>query len=210
MAAAAGSLGVDVGRVTHVDVVRRSLDARQRPPVYVLKVRAWVDQPPGPTAAWALALPDVTHAPPALIVGAGPAGLFAALRLIEGGMKPILLERGRDVRTRRLDVARLNRDGTVDPESNYCFGEGGAGTFSDGKLYTRATKRGEVRRILQILVQHGASPDILVDAHPHIGTNRLPQVVQRLRETIVGHGGEIHFGTRVDDLVRDRGRALPA
>ncbi|MFN2426684.1 MAG: NAD(P)/FAD-dependent oxidoreductase [Candidatus Binatia bacterium] len=136
-------------------------------------------------------------------VGAGPAGLFAALRLIEGGRRPVVLERGKDVRARRFDVAALSREGLVNPESNYCFGEGGAGTFSDGKLYTRSTKRGEVSRILNILAAHGASPDILVDAHPHIGTNRLPGVVQAMRETIVEHGGEVHFGVRVDGLVRE-------
>ena len=135
-----------------------------------------------------------------IVVGAGPAGLFAALRLIEGGMRPLVLERGRDVRGRRRDVARLNREGIVDPESNYCFGEGGAGTFSDGKLYTRSTKRGGVERVLRILVQHGAPPDVLVDAHPHVGTNRLPGVVHALRETIVAHGGEVRFEARVDDL----------
>ena len=201
-AAAARRLGVAASRLTRVTVEHRSLDARKRPPVYVLRVRAWVDEAPVDAPPWRLQLGDVRAAPPAIVVGAGPAGLFAALRLIEGGLRPIVLERGRDVRGRRFDVAQLNREGLVDPESNYCFGEGGAGTFSDGKLYTRATKRGEVRRILQILVQHGAPPDVLVDAHPHIGTNRLPGVVQALRATIVAHGGEVRFETRVDDLVR--------
>ena len=198
--AAAGRLGVSASRVTRVAVARRSLDARRRPPVYVLRVRVWVDETPAAEPGWQLRLGQVDHAPPVVIVGAGPAGLFAALRLIEGGLKPILLERGKDVRGRRLDVARLNREGVVDGESNYCFGEGGAGTFSDGKLYTRSTKRGDVRRVLRVLVQHGACPDILVDAHPHIGTNRLPGVVQALRDTIVAHGGEVRFGTRVSDL----------
>jgi uncharacterized FAD-dependent dehydrogenase len=187
-------------------VVRRSIDARRRPPAYVMRVRVWVDEAPPAEPEWRLELRDVRHAAPAVIVGAGPAGLFAALRLIEGGLRPIVLERGRDVRGRRLDVARLNREGLVDPESNYCFGEGGAGTFSDGKLYTRSTKRGDVERILRILVQHGAPPDILVDAHPHIGTNRLPAVVQALRRTIVEQGGEVRFGARVIDLVVAGGR----
>lgn len=193
---------MSASRVTHASVQRRSVDARKRPPVYALRVRAWVDEVPAAELPWALSLGDVSHATPVVVVGSGPAGLFAALRLIECGLRPIVLERGRDVRGRRRDVAVLNRDGVVNPESNYCFGEGGAGTFSDGKLYTRATKRGEVRRILQILVQHGASADILVDAHPHIGTNRLPGVVQALRETIVACGGVVRFETRVDDLIR--------
>lgn len=206
--AVARQLGVPAARVTQVAVERRSIDARRRPPAYVLRVDAWVDEAPAPAPAWRLRLRDVRDAEPVVIVGAGPAGLFAALRLIEGGLRPIVLERGKDVRGRRLDVARLNREGIVDPESNYCFGEGGAGTFSDGKLYTRSTKRGEVRRVLRILVQLGAPPDILVDAHPHIGTNRLPRVVQALRETIVAHGAAVRFGSRVDDLVVAGGRIV--
>jgi hypothetical protein len=200
-AAVAERLGVPAASLTHVTTLRRSIDARSRTPHFVLRVRAWVDETPAPEPEWRLPLRDVHAAPPVIVVGAGPAGLFAALRLIEGGRRPIVLERGKDVRGRRLDVARLNRDGLVDPESNYCFGEGGAGTFSDGKLYTRARKRGEVERILRILVAHGAPADILVDAHPHVGTNRLPGVVQALRATIVAYGGVVRFGCRVDDLV---------
>jgi uncharacterized FAD-dependent dehydrogenase len=199
--AAARRAGVEASRVLATAVVRRSIDARRRPPVYALRVRVWVDEPPAPEPEWRLGLADVRRAAPAVIVGAGPAGLFAALRLIEGGLRPIVLERGRDVRRRRLDVALLNREGIVDPESNYCFGEGGAGTFSDGKLYTRSTKRGDVERILRILVQHGAPAEILVDAHPHIGTNRLPGVVQALCRTIVAHGGEVRFDARMTDLI---------
>jgi hypothetical protein len=197
--AVAHGLGIAVSSLAHVAIVRRSIDARGAP-VVVLRVRAWIDEAPVPETPWRLELRDVRAAPPAVVVGAGPAGLFAAIRLIEGGVRPIVLERGRDVRGRRHDVARLNRHGIVDPESNYCFGEGGAGTFSDGKLYTRSTKRGPVERVLRILVAHGAPPDILVDAHPHVGTNRLPGVVERLRETIVAHGGEMRFGVRVDGL----------
>ncbi|MFT4569394.1 MAG: putative FAD-dependent dehydrogenase [Hyphomicrobiaceae bacterium] len=200
--AAARKIGVSPSRITAVVPIRRSIDARKRPIVFMFRVRVWVDEPPAPEAPLRLDLPEVTNGDPVVIVGAGPAGLFAALRLIEGGLRPILLERGKAVRPRRFDIARLARGGQVDPESNYCFGEGGAGTFSDGKLYTRAKKRGQPQRILEMLVLHGASPDILVDAHPHIGTNRLPAVVEALRETIINHGGEIHFGARVTELER--------
>jgi uncharacterized FAD-dependent dehydrogenase len=146
-------------------------------------------------------LHNVANAKPVIIVGFGPAGIFAALRLIELGMKPIVLERGKDVRARRRDLAVLNKEGIVNPESNYCFGEGGAGTFSDGKLYTRSHKRGDVKKILQILISHGATRDIMIDAHPHIGTNKLPQIIASMRETIEAHGGEVHFEKRVDDIV---------
>ena len=200
---AARLAGVSPSRVRAATVLRRSLDARPRQPVWQLRVRLWIDEDPEPPRLVELELRDVRAARPVVIVGAGPAGLFAAIRLIEGGLRPIVLERGRDVRGRRFDVARLSRDGIVDPESNYCFGEGGAGTFSDGKLYTRSKKRGDVERVLEILVRHGASADILVDAHPHVGTNRLPKVVEALRATITECGGEVRFGARVTGLVRD-------
>jgi uncharacterized FAD-dependent dehydrogenase len=144
---------------------------------------------------------DVSNARQVVIVGAGPAGLFAAIKLIESGIKPIILERGKDVQTRRRDLAAINKEHIVNPDSNYCFGEGGAGTYSDGKLYTRSTKRGDVRRILEILVAHGAKEDILFDAHPHIGTNKLPKLIASLRESIISAGGEIHFDKRVTDLI---------
>lgn len=148
---------------------------------------------------------DVTHAPQIIIVGAGPAGLFAALRLIEAGVKPIVLDRGKDVQARRRDIAAINKQQIVNPESNYCFGEGGAGTYSDGKLYTRSKKRGDINRILEILVAHGATEEILFDAHPHIGTNKLPKLVAALREKIIACGGEVHFNTKVTDLLLQNG-----
>jgi uncharacterized FAD-dependent dehydrogenase len=201
----AHALDVPLRSITHLTVVRRSLDARRAPPAWVLRVRAWVDEMPRAAPAPSRPWRDVRGAEPAVVVGAGPAGLFAALALLEHGIRPIVLERGRDVRGRRHDIARVNREGLVDPDSNYCFGEGGAGTFSDGKLYTRATKRGEVRRVLEVLVAHGAPADVLIDTHPHVGTNRLPRVVEALRETIVGAGGEVRFGTRVEDLLLANG-----
>jgi len=180
---------------------RQSIDARGRQVRVHVDADVFVKEEPTPLINNGLQYPDVSQAPQAIVVGAGPAGLFAALRLIELGIKPIVLERGGDVRARRRDLAAINKDHVVNPESNYCFGEGGAGTYSDGKLYTRSTKRGDVRRILEILVAHGATDQILVDAHPHIGTNKLPAVVAALRQSILEAGGEVHFDTKVVDLV---------
>lgn len=196
-------LGISPRHITGVELLRRSIDARKRPPVYLLQFKVWVNEPQQPEspAEATISLKNVGNSQPVIIVGFGPAGMFAALRLIELGLKPMVLERGKDVRARRRDLAAINKEGSVDPDSNYCFGEGGAGTFSDGKLYTRSKKRGDTRRVLEILVQHGATRDILIDAHPHIGTNKLPQIISSMRESILAHGGEIHFGQRVEDIV---------
>lgn len=194
--------GINIERIKALKVVKRSIDARQRRVVVNLTVRLWVDEEPSTTSVVCpekyLPVPDDT--PQAIVVGAGPAGLFAALRLIQEGVRPIVLERGKNVEDRAADMARIARDNTVDPDSNYCFGEGGAGAYSDGKLFTRSKKRGPVEKILHILAQHGAKEEILVDAHPHIGTDRLPKVVKAIRETIIRCGGEVHFSTRVERL----------
>lgn len=200
---AARMLGVDSLRVRRVDVLRRSIDARRRHVTVNLTLGVHVDEIDHaarlyePTVFPTLA----DDAPTAIIVGAGPAGLFAALRLIESGVRPIVLERGKNVDERRRDMARISREGVVDPDSNYCFGEGGAGAYSDGKLYTRSKKRGPVDTVLRWFCQHGASSDILVDAHPHIGTDRLPEVIKAMRGTIERCGGEVHFGTRVERIL---------
>lgn len=197
---AAKAAGIKPGDVTAVRLLRRTIDARQRRVMVNLKVRLYAREP-APDVELPMPLPQYTPlrqgAPVAIVVGAGPAGLCAALRLIELGVKPIVLERGKDVDSRRRDMAAISRDGVVNPDSNYCFGEGGAGAFSDGKLYTRSKKRGSIDKILTVLYTHGASPDILVDAHPHIGTDRLPGVIKNMRQSIINAGGEVHFDTRV-------------
>jgi uncharacterized protein len=202
----AARLGVSADRIQAVEPLRRSIDARGRSPRIVLRVQAWVDEPFSPTRLPALPMRDVQHAPPIHIVGFGSAGLFAALEAIVQGYRPVVIERGKEVRPRRRDLAALTKAGVVDPDSNYCFGEGGAGTFSDGKLYTRSTKRGDTRAVLETLVQFGATPDILVDAHPHIGTNKLPGIIQAMREAVIVHGGEVHFETRVTGFEVAHGR----
>ena len=181
--------------------VKRSIDARSKNVVVRMQCE-WIDaSEKQPTISYQKNYHDVSKAKQVLIVGAGPAGLFAALKLIEMGIKPVILERGKDVQSRRRDLAAINKDHIVNPDSNYCFGEGGAGTYSDGKLYTRSTKRGDVKRILEIMVAHGAKEDILFDAHPHIGTNKLPKLIAAIRESIIEAGGEIHFNTRVTDFI---------
>lgn len=184
-----------------VRITRRSIDARQRTVLVNLSVTAYVNEEPMAEDITATVYPDVSQRQPVIVVGAGPGGLFAALRLIELGLRPIVVERGKDVHQRKKDLARIRTEQQVDPESNYSFGEGGAGAYSDGKLFTRSKKRGNVERILHTFVQHGASPAILVDAHPHIGTDRLPRVIEHIRETILSCGGEVHFETRMTALL---------
>lgn len=184
-----------------VRILKRSIDARGRAVRILLRVEIQSEAPFPDDASTAPVLPDVSAAPRLLIVGFGPAGIFAALRAIELGFKPVVLERGKDVRARRKDLAAITQKHVVDPDSNYCFGEGGAGTYSDGKLYTRASKRGDVMAVLRTLVAYGASPDIMVDAHPHIGTNKLPGIITAMREAILSAGGEVHFEARVTDIL---------
>lgn len=196
-------LDIDVNRIRRVDIIRRSIDARQRKVMINLTVNVHIDTiDEEATIASPVQYKHVApDAATAIVVGAGPAGLFAALRLIEEGVKPVVLERGKDVDSRRPDLARISRNNEVDPDSNYCFGEGGAGAFSDGKLYTRSKKRGSVEKVLNILHQHGAKRDILVDAHPHIGSDCLPAVIKAMRMTIEECGGEVKFGQRVTSLL---------
>jgi uncharacterized protein len=200
--AAAAKLGVPVSRIGGVVLRKHSIDARQRMVKVQLRLEVTLDGPPAPEIRpqWEAA-PLPSSARPVVIVGCGPAGMFAALRCLENGLKPIILERGKDASARRFDLAPLLREGRVIEESNYCFGEGGAGTFSDGKLYTRATKRGPVARIYQILAAHGAPDRILTDAHPHIGSNLLPNVVKAIRTSILNAGGEVRFQTKVVDFI---------
>ncbi len=195
-------LAIDARTINDLRIRRRSIDARQRQVVVNLTVDVYINEA-APKADFApIAYPNVHHAPRVVIVGAGPGGLFAALRLIELGLRPVVLERGKDVHERRKDIARISREYRVDSESNYAFGEGGAGAYSDGKLYTRSKKRGNVEKILRVFCQHGATTDILCDAHPHIGTDRLPRIIEAMRRQIIDAGGEVHFGTRVDALLR--------
>jgi hypothetical protein len=184
-----------------IRVLKRSIDARQRTIYVNLTVRIYVNEEPEELLYTPVEYHDVSDRPEVIVVGAGPGGLFAALRLIELGLRPIVIERGKDVHERKKDLARIRPEQRVDPESNYSFGEGGAGAYSDGKLYTRSKKRGNSDRILNIFVQHGASPNILVDAHPHIGTDRLPRVIENMRNTILKYGGEVHFQTKMTGLI---------
>ena len=193
--------GLDAQSLTAVRVLKRSIDARQRTIFVNLTVRAFVNEMPPQNEYVSTEYPNVEGKPQVVVVGAGPGGLFAALRLIELGLRPIVVERGKNVHDRKRDIALITREHKVNSESNYSFGEGGAGAYSDGKLYTRSKKRGNVEKILNVFCQHGASPTILVDAHPHIGTDKLPRVIENMRNTILRCGGEVHFETRMDALI---------
>lgn len=196
--------GLAAREVTATRILKRSIDARQRTIYVNLTVRVYVNELPEREEYRPTIYNNVEGRPQVVVVGAGPGGLFAALRLIELGLRPVVVERGKDVRERKKDVARISRLQQVDPESNYSFGEGGAGAYSDGKLYTRSKKRGNVEKILHVFCQHGASTSILVDAHPHIGTDKLPRVIEAMRQTILRCGGEVHFETRMDALIISR------
>ena len=193
-----------MGSIDEVVVVKRSIDARGHRPLFRLQVEVYADETPDPEPVFLHELKQVGESEKVIIVGAGPAGYFAALELIELGLKPVIFDRGKDVRSRRRDLRAIQQFGEVNPHSNYCFGEGGAGTYSDGKLYTRSHKRGNIYKALKLLVEHGAKSDILVDAHPHIGSNKLPKIVANIRETILSHGGEIHFESQVTDFIVDQ------
>lgn len=193
--------GIDQRTINSVRVLKRSIDARQRTIFVNLKIRVYINEVPQDDEYEHTEYQNVEGRPQVVVVGEGPGGLFASLRLIELGLRPVVLERGKDVRERKMDLAQITKTQKVDPESNYCFGEGGAGAYSDGKLYTRSKKRGNVNKILNVFCQHGASTSILADAHPHIGTDKLPRVIENMRNTIIKCGGEVHFQTKMTRLV---------
>ena len=199
----ADEYGFDVRTIHGVRILKRSIDARQRQIYVNLKVRVYVNEQPHDDEYVRTEYPNVEGRPQVIVVGAGPGGLFAALRLVELGLRPVVLERGKDVHERKKDLANFTKTQKVDAESNYCFGEGGAGAYSDGKLYTRSKKRGNIEKILNVFCQHGASTAILADAHPHIGTDRLPKVIEAMRNTIINSGGEVHFQTKMTQLILD-------
>jgi uncharacterized FAD-dependent dehydrogenase len=190
-----------IKEITAIRILKRSIDARKQPVYVNMLLRIYVNEQPAGNPYPSVIYGKVENKPQVIIVGAGPAGLFAALRLIELGLRPLIVERGKDVHERKKDIARISHEQIIHPESNYCFGEGGAGAYSDGKLYTRSKKRGNIDKILHVFCQHGASDSILTDAHPHIGTDKLPQIIENIRHTIIECGGEIYFQTRMDSLI---------
>ncbi|MBT8221332.1 MAG: FAD-binding protein, partial [Bacteroidia bacterium] len=198
-------LKINPKRKVQIDIMRRSVDARKTPVVFVLRLDVYIDSSKPTIPGLLDSFKDVSQSQEVHIIGTGPAGYFAALKLIEKGLKPIIFERGKDVRSRRRDLRAIQQFHEVNPDSNYCFGEGGAGTYSDGKLYTRSHKRGNIQEILQLLVEHGATEDIMIDAHPHIGSNKLPKIITRIRETIESRGGEVHFGSKLTDIEIEEG-----
>lgn len=197
----AKQLAIDLKEISAFKILKRSIDARAKQAWFQLRIQVGIQETIPTTNTNHCIQKDVSNAKPVIIIGAGPAGLFAALECIERGLKPIVLERGKNVKERRRDLAAINKEQTVNPESNYCFGEGGAGTYSDGKLYTRSNKRGNVNKVLDILIEHGATPDIAVDAHPHIGTNKLPKIIVSIRDFIDACGGEVRFNCKVTDFI---------
>jgi uncharacterized FAD-dependent dehydrogenase len=206
---AARQTGMQASQISHIEILKSSLDARARQPVFRLRVAVFgTDETFTPEPAIMAGIKPLHNAKKVIIVGAGPAGYFAALELLEAGIQPIVLDRGKDVQARRRDLRAIQQFGEVNPNSNYCFGEGGAGTYSDGKLYTRSVKRGSVQKALRILVEHGAKSDILSEAHPHIGSNKLPAVVQNLRQSILHYGGAVHFEHRVTDFILKEGKII--
>lgn len=200
--------GLDARTINQIRVLKKSIDARQRTIYMNLKVRCYINEFPQDDAYVHTDYPDVTGKPDVIVVGEGPGGLFAALRLIEHGLRPVILERGKNVRSRKVDMANITKTQKVDSESNYSFGEGGAGAYSDGKLYTRSKKRGSVDKILNVFCQHGASTSILADAHPHIGTDKLPRVIENMRNTILKCGGEVHFQTKMTSLILEKDKVV--
>ena len=201
----ADALAISTININGYEILKRSIDARSKTVIYRLKIRVFVDEEPT-VEHFKFEYKNVKDAKEVIIVGAGPAGLFAALQCLENGLKPVVIERGKEVKERRRDLAAINKLGIINPDSNYCYGEGGAGTYSDGKLYTRSNKRGDVNRVLQTFVNHGATRDIMVDARPHIGTNKLPQIITSITETILNAGGEVIFSAHMTDLIVDYGR----
>jgi len=201
----ADGLKLSVERIKGYEILKRSIDARSRKVIFRLQVKAFVDEEAIPEV-YTVNYPNVAAAKPVIIIGAGPAGLFAALQCIENGLKPIIVERGKDVKQRRRDLAAINKQGVVNTESNYCYGEGGAGTYSDGKLYTRSNKRGDINKVLQVFVSHGAEADIAIDARPHIGTNKLPHIITAIKETILNAGGEVMFDSQMTDILTEHGQ----